>query len=152
MMRAWLLLIALLVPLSAAAVVDPEALPDPELDARYRSLIAEIRCLVCQNQSLADSNAELAVDLRDQVRTMLVEGATDEDVVAYLTARYGDFVLYRPPFRATTAALWLSPVLLFLLVAGMAWRLLRAGGQSQARKPVDEAARARIRAHLEHRE
>lgn len=151
-MRACLLVIALLIPMTAAAVVDPEALQDPELDERYRTLIAEIRCLVCQNQSLADSNAELAVDLRDQVRTMIVSGASDEEVVAYLTARYGDFVLYRPPFRATTAVLWLSPVLLFLLAAGLAWRLLRAGGRSQVREPVDEATRARIRASLEHRE
>lgn len=151
-MRAWLVMLALLVPIAAAAVVDPETLPDPELDARYRELIAEIRCLVCQNQSLADSNAALAVDLREQVRSMLVEGATDEEVVDYLTARYGDFVLYRPPFRASTAALWLSPLLFLLVIAGVAWRLLRAGRRPAEQPAGNEAARARIRAELERRE
>ncbi|MFO1297072.1 MAG: cytochrome c-type biogenesis protein [Rubrivivax sp.] len=88
---------------------------DPELEARVLKLTAELRCLVCQNQTIADSHADLAVDLRNQVREMLRQGKSDADVLAYMTARYGDFVLYRPPLKESTALLWLGPG---LLVAG----------------------------------
>ena len=77
-----------------------------QLEKRVMAIAAELRCLVCQNQTIADSNAELAVDLRNQVREMLRKGQTQDDIVAYMTARYGDFVLYRPPLRQATALLW----------------------------------------------
>lgn len=88
--------------------------PDPALEVRVAKLAEELRCLVCQNQTIADSNAPLAVDLRNQVREMMAAGRSDNEVVEYMVARYGDFVLYRPPFKATTLLLWLGPLLLVL--------------------------------------
>ena len=95
--------------------VAKEALPeaaDPALEARMVRVTSELRCLVCQNQTIADSHADLAVDLRRQVREQLQAGRTDAEIIDYMTARYGDFVLYRPPFKATTALLWLGPALM----------------------------------------
>ena len=86
-------------------------------EARVQRLTAELRCLVCQNQTVADSTSDLANDLRREVRTMLARGASDKDVIDFMTARYGDFVLYRPPVKATTVLLWVGPAL--LLVGGL---------------------------------
>jgi cytochrome c-type biogenesis protein CcmH len=104
--------------LLAQAAEAPNAAADPVLEARLHEIAAELRCLVCQNQTIADSNAELAVDLRNQVRTMLKRGDSREQIVDYMTARYGDFVLYRPPVKSTTALLWYGPaaLLVFALV------------------------------------
>jgi len=90
------------------------AVADPVLEARMLSITSELRCLVCQNQTIADSHAELADDLRRQVREMLVRGDTDQQIIDYMTARYGDFVLYRPPVKATTWLLWFGPGVLLL--------------------------------------
>ncbi len=87
---------------------------DPVLEKRVMAIAAELRCLVCQNQTIADSHAELAIDLRNQVRDMLRKGQSQEEIVAYMTARYGDFVLYRPPLKESTAMLWFGPGLLLL--------------------------------------
>jgi cytochrome c-type biogenesis protein CcmH len=100
-----------------ATVRAGEAAPaseDPVLEKRVMDIAAELRCLVCQNQTIADSHADLAVDLRNQVRDMLRKGQTQEQIVGYMTARYGDFVLYRPPLKQSTAMLWFGPVLLLL--------------------------------------
>ena len=94
------------------------AVADPVLEARVLRISAELRCLVCQNQTIADSNADLANDLRRQVREMLGKGASDREVIDYMTARYGDFVLYRPPVKSTTLLLWAGPAV--LLVGGLA--------------------------------
>jgi len=96
---------------------------DPALERRVAELAQEIRCLVCQNQSLSDSNAPLAVDLRNQIREQLRAGASRQDVANYLVARYGEFVLYRPPVNAATLLLWLGPLL--LLAGGTAALLVR---------------------------
>ncbi len=88
---------------------------DPALEARMLAITGELRCLVCQNQTIADSHADLAVDLRQEVREMLKRGRTDEQIRRYMTDRYGDFVLYRPPLKATTAVLWLGPALLLAI-------------------------------------
>jgi cytochrome c-type biogenesis protein CcmH len=115
-------------PIGAAPTAVPREAPlasaDPALEARVMSLSAELRCLVCQNQTIADSHAELAVDLRNQVRDMLRQGQSEAQVLDYMTARYGDFVLYRPPLKSTTALLWFGPGL--LLVGGVAtlWFIL----------------------------
>jgi cytochrome c-type biogenesis protein CcmH len=93
-----------------------------ELDKRTQTLASELRCLVCQNQSLADSNAPLAVDLRNQVREQLAAGKSESEVKAWMVERYGDFVLYRPPFDARTALLWGGP---FALLGAGAWILAR---------------------------
>jgi cytochrome c-type biogenesis protein CcmH len=103
---------------AAAAKDAPLAAAEPELEARTLAVAAELRCLVCQNQTIADSNADLAVDLRNQVREMLRRGQSEREIVDYMTARYGDFVLYRPPVKGTTALLWFGPPL--LLAAGLA--------------------------------
>jgi len=91
---------------------------DPQKQERYEQLINELRCLVCQNQTIADSNAELALDLRNKVAELIEGGKSDAEIVDYLTARYGDFVLYRPPVQPNTLLLWAGPFLL-LLVAGI---------------------------------
>jgi cytochrome c-type biogenesis protein CcmH len=98
-----------------AAAADAPAAADPKLEARVHEIAAELRCLVCQNQTIADSSSGLADDLRQQIRKQLAAGATDQQVRDYMTARYGDFVLYRPPFKATTALLWAGPALLLVL-------------------------------------
>lgn len=92
----------------------PLAAADPVLEARMLRITSELRCLVCQNQTVADSHAGLAEDLRQQVREMLTRGDSDEQIIAFMTARYGDFVLYRPPVKPTTVLLWAGPALLMV--------------------------------------
>ncbi|QDZ30492.1 cytochrome c-type biogenesis protein CcmH [Noviherbaspirillum sp. UKPF54] len=114
-------MICLLLALGASGALAREAPPaaaNPELEKRVLSLSEELRCLVCQNQTLADSHAELAIDLKNQVREKLAAGMSDKQVVDYMVERYGDFVLYRPPVKATTWLLWFGPFL--LLVGGIA--------------------------------
>ena len=123
MMRALVVLLvgALLVP---AHAIDPgEALGDPVLEARARALSAEFRCLVCQNQSIDDSDAPLARDLRAMVRARLLAGDSDQDIRAAVTARYGEFVLFRPRFGGPTAVLWLLPLLLLSIAGWFAIRM-----------------------------
>ena len=98
------------------------------MQARYERLTNELRCLVCQNQTVADSNADLARDLRDQTRAMLLDGASDEQIVAFMTERYGDFVLYRPPLSSRTALLWAAPAVLLLIGAIALGRIIRRRG------------------------
>jgi cytochrome c-type biogenesis protein CcmH len=98
---------------------DPKS---PEYQARLRALSEELRCLVCQNQSLADSNADLALDLKREVERLMTEGKTDADIKAFLVQRYGDFVLYKPPVQSNTFLLWGGPFAL-LLAGGIAWRI-----------------------------
>jgi len=135
-----------LVPTGWAREAAPAA-EDPALEQRLQALASELRCLVCQNESLGASRAELAVDLRNQIRERMKQGQSDKEIVGYLVSRYGDFVLYRPPFKLTTALLWLGPLL--LLVAGLAALFFRL---SRRRKvpPVelDESERERARALL----
>ena len=97
---------------SVHAAEAPPLAADPALEARVHRIAVELRCLVCQNQTIADSNAGLAVDLRNQVRDMLRQGRSEKEVLDYMTARYGDFVLYRPPVKETTVLLWAGPALL----------------------------------------
>jgi cytochrome c-type biogenesis protein CcmH len=105
----------LLLAATAAWTLAKEAAPaaaDPVLEQRVTALASELRCLVCQNQTIADSNAPLAEDLRNQVREKMRQGASDSEIVDYMVARYGDFVLYRPPLKLTTVLLWFGPLLL----------------------------------------
>jgi cytochrome c-type biogenesis protein CcmH len=95
---------------------------DPALEQRLLALTADLRCVVCQNESLAESRAPLARDLRQEVRELMRQGRSDAEVVAYLTARYGDFVLYRPPLKPATYLLWFGPAL-FLGIGGSVWYL-----------------------------
>jgi len=114
----WLALTMML--LMPGLVWAQEAKPlaeDPVAEARLKRLAIELRCLVCQNQTLADSNAPLAEDLRREVREMIAKDMSDKDIIDFLVARYGDFVLYRPPLKATTALLWIGPFLLLFACA-----------------------------------
>jgi cytochrome c-type biogenesis protein CcmH len=123
--------------------VAKEAVPeaaDPALEARMTRITSELRCLVCQNQTIATSEADLAVDLRRQTRELLKQGKSDREVIDYMTARYGDFVLYRPPLRATTVLLWFGPGL--MLVIGLAVLVLvlhrRSRMNANAFEPDDD--------------
>jgi len=113
---SWLLVIILLIPSLAAAEEARPLADNPQVEARLKTLAVELRCLVCQNQTLADSNAPLAEDLRREVREMIAKGMSDKEIIDFLVQRYGDFVLYRPPWKASTTLLWLGPFL--LLIAG----------------------------------
>jgi cytochrome c-type biogenesis protein CcmH len=141
------LVIAALAALSVS-VFGKDAAPaaaDPVLEQRVQSLAAELRCLVCQNQTLADSNAPLAVDLRGQIREQLKGGAAERDVVDYMVARYGDFVRYRPPFKASTALLWLGP---FVFVVAGVWLLRRRLSRREVAAPELSAAERERAARL----
>jgi len=129
----------------AHAVLDPrEMLPDPAQEARAREIGRGLRCVVCQNQSIDDSNAELARDLRRIVRERIAAGDTDEDVTRFIVDRYGEFVLLRPPVNAMTVALWASPAVLFGLGALSAWLYLRQRRPSPA-APGELSAEERAR-------
>lgn len=113
-MKAWLF--ALLMLLSAAAgAMDPIVFRDDAEEARFRALSAELRCVMCQNQSLADSNAQIAVDLRREVLALMREGKDDAQIKDFLVARYGEFVLYRPQVESKTWLLWFGPALLLVI-------------------------------------
>jgi cytochrome c-type biogenesis protein CcmH len=120
MMRFAALVAAGLLSFQALAVDTGPAFADPAQQARYEHLIRELRCLVCQNQSIADSNASLASDLRREVREMMLVGRSDAEIRAFMTERYGDFVLYKPPVAPRTWLLWLAPALLLLGGIGVA--------------------------------
>lgn len=115
-MKKMLWLIALFCVSTAwVQAIEYKAFSNPEQEATYNELIDELRCLVCQNQTIADSNADLAKDLRQKVYEMLQRGQSREQIVEFMTQRYGDFVLYNPPFKAKTGLLWLAPVIFLLL-------------------------------------
>lgn len=142
MLRAGFLLafFVCMVALARAGEAPPLA-ADPVLEARVTHLAGELRCLVCQNQSLADSHAPLAIDLKNQVREMMAGGRSDDEVVEYMVARYGDFVLYRPPFKASTLLLWVGPLLLALGSLLVLVRHIRRLGREAPRAACAEAAR-----------
>jgi cytochrome c-type biogenesis protein CcmH len=108
-----------------AWAVDATELPDPRLQARYLALTHELRCMQCQNETLADSPVDLAADLRQEVRDLLLQGKSDDEVRAWMVARYGDFILFRPRFSPRTAWLWLAPGVALLIGAGVCWRIVR---------------------------
>jgi len=144
----WVLLAAAALALLPIAGTAKTALPlaaDPVLEQRMMNLAEGLRCLVCQNQSLAESNAELAADLRNEIREQMRQGASDQDVVDYLVARYGDFVLYRPPLKASTLLLWSGPALLLLAGLGFLLRTIVRRRKQSVPAPLSEEARARAR-------
>ena len=125
----WLFLIVLLLSGPAWAGEAKPLAEDPAAEARLKHLAVELRCLVCQNQTLADSNAPLAEDLRREVREMIAKNMSDQEIIEFLTARYGDFVLYRPPLKATTTLLWVGPFV--LLIVGLAALIISLRRRSQ---------------------
>ena len=143
------LVVFLLTTVPFAGAVEPdEILPDPVLETRARLISKELRCLVCQNQSIDDSSAPLARDLRLLVRERLKTGATDQEVLAHVAARYGDFVLLRPPLKASTLVLWVGP---WLLLAGVIlWFVLRRRTRRQTDPdPLSQDEELRVAAILE---
>lgn len=125
------------------ARIETHTFNTPEDEARYKTLTEELRCLVCQNQNLADSNAELAQDLRRQTYDMVQAGKSNEEIVDYMVERYGDFVLYRPPFRTTTLLLWLGPFLILGIGVVILLNFIRRRAKEQpAALSPEEIARA----------
>ncbi len=131
-------LTALAVPATVHAVEPDEILKDPKLEKRARNLSAELRCLVCQNQSIDDSNAPLAKDLRVLVRERLTAGDTDTQVIDYVVSRYGEFVLLRPRFAAHTLLLWFSPFIFLLIGLYLSWKVFSAN------RPKVQTAQAKL--------
>lgn len=137
--------LSLAIPFAALAVQPDEILPDAGLEHRAREISGGLRCLVCQNQSIDDSDAPLAKDLRLLVRERLTAGDSDSAAVDFIVARYGDFVLLKPPFRASTLLLWLSPLLLLLGGAWYGWRAMKASGsQGDGAVPLSDAERKKL--------
>jgi cytochrome c-type biogenesis protein CcmH len=147
-MKRWLLLVVTLISLGAAAKEAAPLAADPVLEARLLSISEELRCLVCQNESLAGSRADLAMDLRREIRTLIQEGKSDKEILDFMVARYGDFVRYRPPVKPTTWLLWAGP---FVLLAGGIGALvvfLRRRGAHAAAAPLSAEERHRAEALL----
>lgn len=136
----------------AGPAVAQEARPmaeDPVLEERLMNLSRELRCLVCQNETLADSRADLAVDLRNEIREQMKAGKTDQEIIAFLTARYGDFVLYRPPVKGTTYFLWFGPFVLLLGGLFLLFRYLKQRRQLITEKPLSADQRRDVEALLQ---
>lgn len=149
-MRLHALALALVIGLGAAgsagAVTPDEILDDPALEARARDISAGLRCMVCQNQSIDDSDADLAKDLRVLVRERLTAGDSDDEVVSYIVSRYGDFVLLKPRFNTSTMLLWFAPAL--FLAAGLAF-VLRSAGRRRAAPSAAEPLSKQEKEQLE---
>ncbi len=129
------LLVGFLLLASSAVAIDvSEAFDDPELQARYEKIISEVRCLKCQNQTIKDSNALLASDLRREIRRMLEEGKTDDEIYDFLVSRYGDFALYRPRASGRTLILWIAPMLFLVFGALVLFRIV----QRRMVMPIDD--------------
>ena len=125
--------------LSAQATIVAFKFDDADKEARFKQFSEELRCLVCQNQSLADSNAELAMDLRRELYKMIQNDATDDEIVSFMVDRYGDFVLYRPPVKPTTWLLWFGPFVLVVIGIIILFRVIRSTGkQTDARLTAEE--------------
>ncbi|MEW6353017.1 MAG: cytochrome c-type biogenesis protein [Pseudomonadota bacterium] len=147
-MRRYLLLAVALCWLPAAWAAGPESVDmisdNPAIEARLKALSHELRCLVCQNQTLSDSHADLAVDLRNEIRELMAKGMTDQQVIDYLVARYGDFVLFRPPVKATTIPLWFAPFILAVLGAALLILYLRRLPARVKDVPLSDAEHKRL--------
>ncbi len=138
-------ILALLLAGSAHAVEPSERLPDPAMEARARAISAELRCVVCQNESIDESRAELARDIRQLVRERLTGGDTDNQIVAAVAARYGDFVLLRPPVKPATYALWFGPAAILVLgLLGVVLWLRRRGAGPSTQPPLTEDERQQL--------
>lgn len=147
MMKGWLNVALLLISTQAFAI-DDHQLADPEQQSTYEIIISELRCLVCQNQTIADSNAELAADLRRQVYEMLQQGKSKDDIVNFMTDRYGDFVLYNPPLKTKTALLWLGPVAFLATGLAMVFWFIRRKKKA-ATAVIDKDKQEKMRRLLE---
>lgn len=145
-MRGLLAVVMLCLAQMASAAISTYSFETPEQEARFQRLSEELRCLVCQNQNLEDSNADLARDLRREIHDMILAGRSDKEIIAFMTDRYGDFVLYRPPVQGNTLLLWGGPFL--LLAGGLIWLgvIIRRRVAVTGEQPLDETERERLQA------
>ncbi|MEE9445841.1 MAG: cytochrome c-type biogenesis protein [Cocleimonas sp.] len=149
-MMAWLkhpllfVLLLSLMPVTYAVKIEFHSFENKQQEKLYLQLIAELRCVKCQNQNLAESNAELASDMREKTYDMVVKGGSRDDVVKYMTARYGDFVLYKPPFKAETLLLWIGPPVFLFLSLYMLFKLIRKQ-KTQTTETLSKADREKVR-------
>lgn len=139
-MKPLILLFALLLAAGAALAQEPLVFADAAQEERYNALTLELRCTVCQNQSLADSDAPLAQDLRAEIYDMMMAGRSDEEIKTFMIERYGDFVLYRPPVQGNTLALWVIPVALLFLGAVAVFFVIRNHNRKLAARREEESA------------
>ena len=145
-MRSFLIAGGMALAVLTAPVAANEAQPtlnDPVVAKREVELAKQLRCLVCQNETIADSRAGLAVDLRNKLREQMAAGKSDAEIIAFMTERYGDFVLYKPPLKATTVLLWAGPFLLLAFGLAIGWRVVRLRTRAQPSAPLSEADRER---------
>ena len=148
-MKRLLAALACATALNAFAQADEIAHPDPAVEKRLKDLSEELRCLVCQNETIAASQAPLALDLRNQIRSMIREGKSDDEIRAYLVDRYGDFVLYNPPLKANTLLLWLGPFALLIVGGVVVVRIARTRRAAQPATDVPPERQREINALLE---
>lgn len=144
MIRILMVILAMAMPGLAVAQEARPLAENPQAEARLKALAVELRCLVCQNQTLADSNAPLAEDLRREVREMIAKNMSDQEIIDFLVERYGDFVLYRPPLRATTTVLWIGPFLLLAVAGTVLILALRRRQKTLPEAVVSEADHERV--------
>jgi len=138
-----ILVLAAIISLCSWIAIADEAQPneDPQIEARMKALTEQLRCLVCQNETLADSRADLAEDLRREIRKEIKAGKSDPEIIAFLTQRYGDFILYNPPVKATTYLLWFGPFVLLALGIAVLFRYLRRRKSLIQEKPLTAGER-----------
>lgn len=139
----WGFILLAIIPLVASVSIAGEAQPneDPQIEQRMKALTEQLRCLVCQNETLADSRADLAEDLRREIRKEIKAGKSDPEIIAFLTQRYGDFILYNPPVKSTTYLLWFGPFVLLLAGIAMLYRYLRRRKELIKEEPLTAAER-----------
>lgn len=147
-MRPWMIALVLWLPFAAMANEAKPLAEDPVTEQRMIKLSENLRCLVCQNESLAGSRAELAQDLRQEIREQMRAGKSDKQVVEYLTQRYGDFVLYKPPVKPLTWLLWFGPFALLIGAVGGLYSYIKRRGNRPVDEPLSEAERKRVAALL----
>jgi len=135
-MKRWMLLVLLCLPLALHATEAKPLAEDEVVEQRLIKIAEEMRCLVCQNESLAGSHAELAEDLRREIRAQIRQGKTDQEVMAFMVTRYGDFVRYRPPVKPTTWLLWFGPFLFLAVAVGLLARVLRRRSRLSPEEPL----------------
>ena len=143
-MRPWMMVFVLWLPFAALAGEAQPLAEDPALEQRMIALSENLRCLVCQNESLAGSHAELAEDLRQEIRVQLRAGKSDKQVIEYLTQRYGDFVLYNPPVKPLTWVLWFGPFALLIGAAGGLYAYIKRRGSRPVDEPLSEEEKRRV--------
>ena len=141
-----LLILILMVCSTPLKAIDTYTFDNPENERRFKALSSELRCLVCQNQTISSSNADLAKDLRKQIYQMLHKGRSDREIIDFMVERYGDFVLYKPPLKATTLVLWIGPFILLIVAIGV---LIRLGRHHAKPSTLDERQREQMRKLLE---